>query len=130
MKIEVKNIKINKMFSEETICFKADVYINGKKIAYAENDGHGGSTFYNAYDMNGREILRQAEEYTKTLPSVKFEIGDRVHEIPMTLDLFIDEKINDTFNKKEKAKEDKKMNKLMETSCRILPKVAISEQKT
>jgi hypothetical protein len=41
MKIELKNVKINKMFSEETTCFIADVFINGKKTAYAKNDGRG-----------------------------------------------------------------------------------------
>jgi len=115
MKIELKNVKINKMFSEETICFKADVYINGKKIAFAENDGRGGCTFYYAYDIsNGRQVLKEAEEYAKTLPSIKYNFGDEIHEITMTLEHFIDTAINDIFNGKEKAKEDKKIKKLTE----------------
>ena len=114
MKIEIKNVKINKMFSEETICFKADIYINGKKIAYAENDGHGGSTFYNAYDVKGREVLKDAEEYAKTLPSIKYNYDDKIHEFPMTLEHFIDTAIDDVFNGKQKAKQEKKINKITE----------------
>ena len=76
MKIEIKNVKINSSFSEETICFKADVYVNGKKTAYAENDGHGGSTFYHAYAPELRSLLEQAETYAKTLPSKTETFGD------------------------------------------------------
>jgi hypothetical protein len=114
MKIEIKNVKINKMFSEETICFKADVYINGKKIAYAENDGHGGSTFYNAYDIKDREVLKDAEQYATNLPSIKNNYGDKTYEFPMTLEHIINEAIDDVFNGKEKAKQEKKIQKLME----------------
>lgn len=43
--ITVKNVKIAEFMSEETICFTATVYENGKKIGDAKNDGQGGSTF-------------------------------------------------------------------------------------
>ena len=43
--ITVKNVKIADFMSEETICFTATVYENGKKIGDAKNDGHGGCTF-------------------------------------------------------------------------------------
>lgn len=42
--IEVKNVKIYDSLSEETLCFTATVYKNGKRIGTAKNTGHGGST--------------------------------------------------------------------------------------
>lgn len=40
----VDRVKVNKSFSEETLCFRAEVYLDGKHVGFAFNDGHGGST--------------------------------------------------------------------------------------
>ena len=101
MKIELKNVKINKMFSEETTCFIADVFINGKKTAYAKNDGCGGNT--NIQPYTGMS-LDEAYNYGKTLPK---EFG-----YPQTLDSVID----DILFEKEKEKEQKKIEKLCLTN--------------
>lgn len=115
MKIEIKNIKINKSFSEETICFNADVFVDGKKTAYASNDGHGGCTFYNSYHKpNDDENLRQAEAYARTLPSHFYEYGDTKMEIKSSLENIIDKAIDDKFNEGEKAKANKQLTKDME----------------
>jgi hypothetical protein len=108
MKIELKNIKINLTFSEETTMFMADVYVNGKKTAYANNDGRGGCTFYNSYHApNNDEDLRQAEAYCKTLPKVRVEEYD--FEYDMNLEHFIDNLVTAELEKKEKKKLEKKM---------------------
>jgi len=111
MKIELKNVKINEAFSEETTCFMADVHINGKKVAYAKNDGHGGCTFYHAYEGQ-RELLEQAEKVCKGLPKEKFDFGGgRVHEFEQSLESVIDKLLSE----KELEKEQKKIKKLCET---------------
>ena len=108
MKIELKNIKINLTFSEETTMFMADVYVNGKKTAYANNDGRGGCTFYNSYHApNNDEDLRQAEAFCIALPKVRVEEYD--FEFDMNLTHFIDNLIEDELKKKEKKKLEKKM---------------------
>ena len=108
MKIELKNIKINLTFSEETTMFMADVYVNGKKTAYANNDGRGGCTFYNSYHApNNDEDLRQAEAFCKALPKVRVEEYD--FEFDMNLTHFIDNLVTAELEKKEKKKLEKKM---------------------
>ena len=47
--IEIKNLKLNKHFSEETHCFTATVYIDGKRAFSAENEGRGGPSNYHPY---------------------------------------------------------------------------------
>lgn len=42
--LKVKNVKVNKSLSEETLCFSCDVYENDKLVAYAKNRGCGGNT--------------------------------------------------------------------------------------
>ena len=41
----LKSLKLNLTFSRETYCFTTKAFINGKDVAYAENDGNGGCTF-------------------------------------------------------------------------------------
>ena len=42
--ISLKNLKHFAAGSQETYCFTATVYLNGKRVGTAENDGHGGET--------------------------------------------------------------------------------------
>ena len=113
MKLELKNVKINEAFSEETLMFKADLYVNGKKCAYASNDGRGGCTFYNAYSQELRPLLAQAEAYCITLPSKFVTYGEKTLEIKSTLEHWIDELTCDMSNKKEAEKHKKKLAKDM-----------------
>ena len=41
-KLTLKNLKFHEDMSEETPCFSADLYENGKLIAHVKNSGHGG----------------------------------------------------------------------------------------
>lgn len=44
MELQLKRVKIYEELSDETICFAAELYSDGKKVAVARNDGRGGST--------------------------------------------------------------------------------------
>jgi hypothetical protein len=115
MKLELKNIKLNMAFSEETICFKADLYVNGKKVAYASNDGRGGCTFYNTYSLELRPLLKQAEDWANALPSTFSTYGGKTIEIKSCLGLWIDEIVYKLSNKKDDDKFEKKKQKNMLT---------------
>ena len=43
MKIELKNIKHSEFASEETFCYEATLYVEGKPFAQVSNDGKGGA---------------------------------------------------------------------------------------
>jgi hypothetical protein len=107
MKIQLKNVKINDSFSEETICFKADVFVNGKKVAYAENDGRGGCTFISAYPEK-RSELAEVEKYCKTLPKRVYDFGEFENDLESV--------IEDLLNEKMQEKEQKKIDKLCLTA--------------
>lgn len=104
MKIEVKNIKTNMAFSEETICFKADVYVNGKKVMYAENDGHGGMTSIHPYGIENRKVYQDAEEYLRSI-----ETDEYSKKYP--LEYLVDDVIDDYVNERERKKFIAKRNK-------------------
>ena len=75
MKIELKSIKFSEAMSEETNAFTANLYINGKKVGYCKNQGHGGCTDYNADEPKFRTIIAEAEAYCKALPKTKWKTG-------------------------------------------------------
>ena len=54
-RITLKNLKVADFASEETLCFTATVMFDGRPIAEARNDGHGGSTFVRA--LQGQAAL-------------------------------------------------------------------------
>lgn len=109
--IEIKNIKVNLAFSEETTCFTADVFVNGVKTGYAKNDGHGGDTFINAYEGK-RDLLNEAEAFARTLPKIDNPY-DKNRPFDSTLDFMVDIAVDNHVNAKEKVKYQKKLEKAM-----------------
>lgn len=63
MKIELKNIKHSEFASQETNCYQATIYIDGKKVGTVENDGHGGCD-----NVHPWQVAQQIDAYAKTLP--------------------------------------------------------------
>jgi hypothetical protein len=92
--------------SEETNAFVADVYVNNVKVAYAKNDGHGGCTFYHAYEGK-QELVKEAEKFCEALPPIK----SYSMELPMNLEFKIDLLLEDWLKSKDQAKFDKKLEK-------------------
>lgn len=107
MKLELKNIKFYESMSEETNCFQANLFINGKKIADVRNQGQGGPTDYHVLDFKNQQILRDAEAYCLTLPKEK--ITDTFDFQPT-----LESKIDDLLEAWLKVKEEKKLLKQME----------------
>lgn len=52
--VELRKFKSSQLASEETLFFRAEIFFNSKKVGYASNDGHGGSTSV--------DILNQADQ--------------------------------------------------------------------
>jgi hypothetical protein len=68
MKIELKNVKHSKFASQETNCFEATIYIDGKKQGTADNNGHGGST-----SVHPNALYVALSAYAETLQPTVYE---------------------------------------------------------
>ena len=91
MKIELKNIKTNMALSEETICFSANLYKDGKKVGQVVNRGHGGCHEYSF----GYDVERPMNEWCKAnLPKWRSKFGDDI-EWETDLEMYISELVND-----------------------------------
>lgn len=116
MNIELKNVKYYESFSEETLAFQASLYIEGKRAGTAKNDGRGGPTYYDGDNKEGQELIRQAENYTKALPEKHYPKDEYMaaFSIPMNLEHYIDDLLNDYLRKKDVEKIQKRVTKDME----------------
>ena len=83
-KIELKNQKYFASGSQETPCYNADVYINGKKAIYVSNHGQGACDSQDVYpqfmglhkDLSQMEILEKVNEYCiKTFGTETYKWG-------------------------------------------------------
>ena len=83
---EVKNVKIHKDMSEETLCFSAAIYADGKRIGTAKNQGQGGPNHYEADDD---EAFKALEAFAKERGTVEEKFSF------METDIFIDELVNE-----------------------------------
>ena len=95
--MELKNLSLNTSISEETHCFRASVYINGKRMFTASNGGNGGPNFYSPSDFNtGKEAIEEAmaiaREEAKQYTLKKIELGE---DLQWAIDKFGDGKSNE-----------------------------------
>jgi len=78
MNLEMKSIKHFASGSQETYCYTAVVYLDGKPFADVSNDGHGGcdrvhphnKTPFTKVQGAWREKFQEIEEYFASLPKV------------------------------------------------------------
>ena len=60
--ITLRNVRIYDELSEETICYRAEVFIDEDRVGTAENDGKGGATFFRpARGLGYKETLARLE---------------------------------------------------------------------
>lgn len=70
MKLELKKVKFYKELSEETMCYTAELYANGKKVANVRNDGRGGCASVYFTEEARSESVQQVLQYIKANPLV------------------------------------------------------------
>ena len=81
--MELKNLSLNISRSEETHCFRASVYIKGKRMFAVSNRGCGGPNEYSPSDFNtGKEAFEEAmaiaREEAKQYTLKKIELGENL----------------------------------------------------
>jgi len=85
-KIEMKNISYYKRGSEETPCYNATVYINGKKAVEVSNDGHGGSDRQHVWHENGFRLQEINEWCVAKFGKSTWEYGGQTYSTDLDLE--------------------------------------------
>lgn len=127
MKIEIKNIKHSPSLSEETNAFAADIFIDGEKVGFCSNRGHGGSTDYHPiYSEDKKKMehyrnqIAKAETFCKKLPPVKSDFSD--DDLDMNLEFYIELKVEDDLVQKNIKKVLKRLEKDCLNNVCLIPK--------
>jgi hypothetical protein len=76
-KIELRNLKVAEFASQETTCYEATVYVDGKRFCIARNEGSGGDDSYDAIGPKGG--FKTGEE----AGAARRELDENVHNIAL-----------------------------------------------
>ena len=95
-KIELKNLKHSDFASQETYCFEASVYIDGKKAGTVSNQGCGGC---HSYHPNTLYPLLKAE--ADKLPPEQWDLGGQSLTITPDADTIISELVTEALQAKD-----------------------------
>jgi len=94
VELQLKSIKYTGWMSEETLCFTANLYVDGKVFAEVSNQGHGGSTDFRPHPKFKTEgatyfyrKLKEVEAHCEAMPNLEpCELFDE--GLPMGLELW------------------------------------------
>jgi len=102
MKLELKNITYYKQGSEETPCYNAIVYVDGKKMISVGNDGHGGSDRQHSYgDYSWNDIEKVNSWIKDNFPKGSFQSSGKTHYYDYDLESFCHDKLYDYIDQKK-----------------------------
>ena len=79
--LELKNIKFSEFASQETNCYEATLYLDGKKVGFVGNQGHGGC---DRFDSVSEAAKLSLVSFLETLPPV--ELGHGLNPVQPGLD--------------------------------------------
>ena len=119
MKLELKNIKHTAWASEETHCYQASLYVNGKPLSIVSNDGHGGcdrdyahpkfephTRYFGGLGGDYRSVMAEVDAHFKSLPNTPSEWNEDGME--QTLEFWCCDQVNDWLSARELKKKLKK----------------------
>lgn len=108
--LSLKSIKTVKWMSEETICFTANIVLDGKVIGFASNEGHGGCTFCH---FNTPADEAKALAFAKNANANDFKGWEFLADKGMSFDCLIDILVERNDHAKANEKIIKKVKKDM-----------------
>jgi len=104
-KIEVKNISHYARGSEETPCYNATVYINGKKAVEVSNDGHGGCDRQHTYPESGFRLQDIDKWCVEKFGQETWEHGGKTYSTDLDLEHYCHQELYNWLDAKLLKKE-------------------------
>lgn len=96
MKIELKALKYSDFASQETHCFQANIYIDGKMRGTADNDGRGGMTTIRPW-----ELYEEIKLHTDKIPPQIVDYNGAKLTLETSPDSLIDEFVTLALHEKD-----------------------------
>lgn len=96
MKVELKNVKYAAFASQETYCFEATVYIDGKRCGTVSNEGYGGPDSYST-----DQLRVQLESIAKGLPPIDMTQYGSKEPLPQSAETLIGQLMEDYLEQRQ-----------------------------
>ena len=112
MKIEIKNVKYVESLSEETLCFTATIYLDGKRLGGVSNRGCGGC---HEYDFHFSDVEKMEAWCVENLPKWTCDWDDK--EFDTDLEMHISHLVQDYLNERDAKKLFKKYAYFKDDDC-------------
>ncbi len=109
-RVTLKSFKPIKSMSEETVCFTANVYLDGKLIGEAANEGHGGCTFVHFVNATAKAT---ADAFAKSINPADVDGWEFLADSGFTFDCLVDIAVQSESKKKADASTLKRVKKDM-----------------
>ena len=97
MKVTIKNLRHIKSRSEETHCFSATVYIDGKVLCEVDNDGRGGPDHF-------FDAPKSPDDWQDRLKAIEEELGKETvseWDLPNSLTFIVCDLVNNSLVEKD-----------------------------
>lgn len=119
IQVTLKNLKVNTRLSEETYCFSASLYVDGKRRGDVTNRGHGGP-----HEFSDLGAKRELDEWGKTQPPIE-TCG---MELPLDAELIVGDLIDkEMLARDRKAMTRKLLRKLKHPRCLVIIGIAVED---
>lgn len=109
MKVELRKFQHSPVLSQETEAFAADLYFDGRKVGFANNNGTGGS---NSIHIESKEDREAFKAFVATLPPEPNPY-DPKRPFVVTEDYYVSTLVDKLLEAKEQAKNAKRIAKLV-----------------
>lgn len=104
-KIEIRNVKYAAFQSQDSHCFQATVYKDGKRWCVASDDGNGGCINFTPLpksNQTGKELYKEINAFDEGAESVTTTNGGNGgFSYLRTLDIVVGDRVNDWLTEKE-----------------------------
>lgn len=101
MKFELKNVKYADFQSQETHCFQATLYKDGKRLCQVSNEGHGGCDDYQPLGtMKSNELWPLIKEINAELRKEEIKFGDGL-KVNNCLEIVVGNLMNEWLSQRE-----------------------------
>jgi hypothetical protein len=91
VKIELKNVKVFALMSDDSLAYTATVYVDDVRAFTAANRGDGGATVFAPVSPGTAHLITAAEEYARTLPPYVSQYGELDYDLELLIDVMAGE---------------------------------------
>lgn len=90
-RVTLKNLKYSEFASQETLCFEATIYVDGKRVGKAFNEGQGGAHHYDPYGIE--QVLNEIAAALPPMDMSEFGMDPVKQDADLMISCLVDDEV-------------------------------------